>query len=93
MNITTGAMPQFMVILWLIFFFLVTAIVHLAFAVAVFMDAGNLLRDQGRPTTFVGGIVWALATLMGGAVIATLYWLVHHSTLMRAPEASAPGGD
>jgi len=62
----------------------VTFLVHLAFAFAVYLDA----RDQDRPTIFVGALTWGLATLLGGVVVAALYWAMHHSTLRPAAETS-----
>lgn len=56
---------------------LVTVIVHVYFALAVFQDAKRL-----KPVFVVGG-VWALATLAGGVFVAAIYWVMHHSDLVR----------
>lgn len=53
-----------------------TAIVHICFAMAVFADAGKLSRPA-----LVGPVVWALATLLGGVVAAGIYWVMNRSTL------------
>ena len=51
------------------------AIVHIAFAIAVFSDAN-------RSRTFlVKGWVWTLATLLGGLFVVGIYWVIHHSSI------------
>jgi hypothetical protein len=60
---------------------LVTAVVHVCFAFAVWVDAGLVEQHQRRSTFLVGGGLWALATLLGGVVVAGIYWAIHHSTL------------
>jgi hypothetical protein len=57
------------------------ALVHLAFAYGVFMDADLMKRRVNRDTRFVSPIVWALGTLVGGIFVAGVYWIIHHSTL------------
>ena len=71
---------------------LITAIVHLAFATAVFSDAGELNKDT-KKTFFVAEGLWCLAVLITGVFGATAYWLIHHSTLARQPAGTQPGGD
>ncbi len=66
---------------------LMTAIVHVGFACAVFTDSGLMWRRLRRNTFLVGGGIWALATLLGGVFVAAVYWLIHHSTL-RPPQRS-----
>jgi phosphate/sulfate permease len=66
---------------WAAAFWLVTAIVHIAFAFAVLADSHLLWRHLRRKTFLVGGGMWALATLLGGVFTAAIYWLIHHSTL------------
>lgn len=61
---------------------LINAILHLVFAGAVARDAGNLNR-MGLKTVLVSASTWAFATLIGGVITATIYWLLHHSTLTR----------
>lgn len=63
-------------------FFLGSVIVHIALANAVWADGARLDRE-GRPTFFVGPMLWAFMTLMGGLFVVTVYWLMHHSTLRR----------
>jgi hypothetical protein len=69
-----------LLILWVIFY-LIIAIVHIGFAVGVYNDAENLLKETGRKPFFVNSIIWTLATLIGGVFAAGIYWAIHHSTL------------
>jgi len=69
-------------------YWVTTLVVHLAFAYAVDSDAANLGRS-GRRLVFVGRFLWALATLVGGPLVAAAYWVVHHSSL-RAIESQSP---
>lgn len=67
------------------FFYLIAIInglLHFIFAGAVAKDAGNLHRI-GERTLLVSAPVWAFATLIGGVFTATIYWILHHSTLTR----------
>jgi hypothetical protein len=57
------------------------AIVHIVFALGVFIDAARLNNEFGRATKIVPGPMWAFATLVGGVFVAAAYWLIHHSTL------------
>ncbi len=61
---------------------LINGILHLVFAGAVARDAGNLTRLGQRPV-LVSGATWAFATLIGGVFVATIYWILHYSTLTR----------
>ena len=56
---------------------LLVAVVHVSFAVAVFLNARRLPRKP----ILVLPIVWALATLLGGVFVAAVYWVMHHSRL------------
>lgn len=60
---------------------ILTAVVHLCFACAVWSDAGMMARHHRRGTFLVGGFLWGLATLLGGVFVAGVYWIIHHSTL------------
>ena len=67
------------------FFYLITiinGILHFIFASAVAKDAGRLHRLGVKPV-LVAAPTWAFATLIGGVFTATIYWLLHHSTLTR----------
>ena len=63
---------------------LVTAAVHISFAVGVFSDA------TARRTQFVGPVIWSLATLIGGPFVAVAYWVIHLSSLSITTKTSAP---
>ncbi len=54
-------------------------LLHLAFALAVHANA------HGRETTFVGPGLWALATLVGGPMVALACWLIDDSTRAATP--------
>lgn len=59
---------------------LISAVINVLFAGAVAKDAG-LLYQLGKKPALVSGHVWAFATLIGGVVVAAIYWFIHHSTL------------
>ncbi|PJD95598.1 MAG: hypothetical protein CK426_02610 [Legionella sp.] len=67
------------------FFYLlmiINGVLHLIFASAVAKDAGKLTGLGQRPV-LVSGATWAFATLIGGVLIASIYWILHYSTLTR----------
>ncbi len=74
-DISTGSagLTAFVAVVALI----LTAVVHVCFALAVFNDAGKLSRP-----TLVGPAVWAIATLLGGVIAAGIYWAVNRSMLV-----------
>lgn len=55
---------------------------HLAFSAAVFNDANRLQREQGS-LAFVNSWLWCLAVLVGGVLVALVYWVMHHSTIAK----------
>lgn len=61
---------------------LINGILNIIFAGAVARDAGNLSR-VGQSPVLVSAPTWAFATLIGGVFTATIYWILHHSTLTR----------
>ncbi|HSI14498.1 MAG TPA: hypothetical protein VK961_20780 [Chthoniobacter sp.] len=75
---------------WIIGVWIITAIVHVGFAAAVLADAGMMPHKLRREPILVGGVIWALATLLGGVFVAVVYWLVHHSTLCPSQRTDAP---
>ena len=72
----------------------ITLIVHISFAVAVFRDATYLRDPQNlrapRKPIFVGRMIWLLGTLIGGVFVAGIYWVMHHSRLNQAIAATPP---
>lgn len=61
---------------------IINALLHVIFAGAVAKDAGAL-NQTGQKTAMVSAATWAFATLIGGVMVATIYWFIHHSTLTR----------
>lgn len=83
MNISFSGQPLSGVpALFPLVYFLALAIVHVAFASAVFHDGMRLSREGSGPL-IVGPHLWSLATLVGGVYVAAIYWAVNHSTLSR----------
>lgn len=76
-DVLSTQIPQLQ-LLWL----LLSAMVHVIFAGAVAKDSGNLAK-LGHPTLLVSGMVWALATLIGGVWVAAIYWFMHRSSFFR----------
>lgn len=68
--------------------FVITAVVHIAFAIAVFWDATHL--PALRKPIFVGPIIWFLGTLIGGVFVAGSYWIMHHSRLNQSVSVTPP---
>jgi hypothetical protein len=58
----------------------ITITVHAVFAVGVWADASSLKRQRAGPI-LAGPFWWMLATLVGGVVVAGVYWVMHHSIL------------
>ena len=61
---------------------LINGVLNVIFAGAVARDAGNIYRIGQKPV-LVSAATWAFATLIGGVFTATIYWILHHSTLTR----------
>jgi len=70
---------------------IVTLIVHVVFALAVYSDATD--RDANRRgLVLVGPGMWAVTTLLTGLLGAVAYWLVHSSALATEPLARVLSG-
>ena len=65
--------------LWAITVAVLTVLIHIVFAVAVYRDATRL--DRTRTLIIVGPGIWCIATLLGGVITAAIYWAMHHSRL------------
>ena len=65
--------------LWTIGFSILTVLIHIVFAIAVYRDATRL--DRTRALIIVGPGIWCIATLLGGVITAAIYWAMHHSRL------------
>lgn len=65
--------------LWGIAFVILTALIHIVFAIAVYRDATRL--DRVRTLIIAGPAIWGIATLIGGVITAAIYWAMHHSRL------------
>ena len=55
-------------------------VLHLVFAGAVFLDSRQLAARGQRPV-LLGGLVWALGTLLLDLPVLAFYWAAHHSSL------------
>ncbi len=56
-----------------------TILIHIVFAIAVYRDATRL--DRTRNLIIVGPGIWCIATLVGGVITVAIYWAMHHSRL------------
>ena len=72
---------------------ILTVLVHVAFAVAVYRDANRLNRGQALAIASIGPKIWCLATLVGGVMTAGIYWALHHSRLNPAIPTSSTESD
>ena len=61
---------------WVFTLWVLSVIVHVTFAVAVYRDAKHI-----ETLVFVKSGIWLIATLIGGVVTAAIYWALHHSRL------------
>ncbi len=65
--------------LWAVGVAILTVVIHIVFAIAVYRDAIRL--DRTRALIIVGPGIWCIATLIGGVITAAIYWAMHHSRL------------
>ena len=66
----------------------IVIVVHISFSVAIFRDATSL--SSPRRPIFVGPTIWFLGTLLGGIFVATIYWVMHHSSLNQSIAVTPP---
>ncbi len=57
-----------------------TCLLHVIIAIAVFRDARDLRYSQKGPF-LLPPIAWSLISLLTGILGLALYWVIHHSTL------------
>jgi hypothetical protein len=77
-NILPNINTQFQSITMIVL--IINAIVHVIFAGAVARDAGQVAQRQ-HSTHLVSPMTWAIATLVGGVLVAAIYWFMHHLNL------------
>jgi drug/metabolite transporter (DMT)-like permease len=58
----------------------INGILHVIFAGAVAKDAGVVAKRLHK-TYLVSPMTWAFATLLGGVIVAAVYWFMHHLNL------------
>ena len=66
-------------VFWGIVVAVLSILVNIVFAIAVYRDAVRL--DRTRTLIIAGPAIWGIATLFGGVVTAAIYWAMHHSRL------------
>lgn len=66
-----------------------TVLLHIIFAVAVYVDARRLVDRDKLKAVMVPGELWTLATLLGGVFVAIGYWIIHRSTIANLEPISA----
>lgn len=62
--------------------FILMVLLHLILAAGVAKDI-NHFHKRRLDTQLVSGMVWVLATLLGGVWVLLIYWLIHHSSLSK----------
>ena len=70
-------------VFWVLIVGCLVLVVHIAFALGVWLDVQRMTAMEKRSTFAAGGFIWTLAVLVGGVFVLTVYWLIHHSTLRR----------
>ena len=72
--------PPAIFIFWGSVILMLSVTVNVFFAFGVYSDALRLRRTI-RTTILVNPAVWLFATVLGGVLVAAVYWILHHSTL------------
>lgn len=80
--------PPAIFIFWATVIIMLSVIVNVFFAFGVYSDALRLRRTVNT-TILVNPAMWLFATLLGGVLVAALYWILHHSTLNPANSMKA----
>jgi hypothetical protein len=62
---------------------IINAMLHIIFAGAVAKDSGQLTKHHHK-IYLVSGTTWAIATLIGGPLIAVGYWFIHHLRALKS---------
>jgi hypothetical protein len=63
-------------------------LLHFILAIAVWATARRAQRS-GTVLTYFSPFFWGFATLIGGVLVAGLYWVIHHSSLRLSGERAA----
>ncbi|MCG9126165.1 hypothetical protein JT359_01065 [Candidatus Poribacteria bacterium] len=77
---TINLLPTAAILFWTSIIAILSVLVHIVFGFGVYLDALRL-RKEGRRIFFVHTSIWFFATLIGGVLVAGVYWVLHHSLL------------
>jgi len=92
MNMNLSSSPASPIVVMFMFgFWIATLAVYVAFAIGVAIEARRLKQNGGQ-TVFVDYPIWTLATLLAGPLVATAYWILHHSALRVGQPSSTIAG-
>lgn len=89
MPMDSSYLPPEMMICLALGVWVMTLIINICFAFAVYEDASKL--PGRRKPIFVSPGIWFLATLYGGVFVAAAYWAMHHSRLSGAVPVAQAG--
>lgn len=80
-----GIFPPGLIVTYAVIMLIAIVVVHIGFAVAVASDTVKAVM--------VPRWLWAVATLLGGPIVGSLYWIAHHgvpTALAAQPDAQRP---